>query len=183
LSALGRLKAIVPIADGINRLRAAESGYSRSEEEVKMSTKAILGGVLAYILLILYVYLVWVAISVVYCTPQPVCQEDFNKGMASALALIGGLVSALVIAELALTKRDEAPLARALAPNASASTARALKFVTFGYLAIWVLAGLAALIVGWRHPEAHQPLVDLGQSWLGLAVAAGYAYFGINPQD
>jgi hypothetical protein len=147
-----------------------------------MSNKAIFGGVLACLLLILYLYLVWAAVSVVGCDPQPVCQEGFNKSMASALALIGGLVSALVIAELAITKPGEAPLARALDPSASASTVNTLKFVTFGYLAIWVLAGLAAFLVGLRHPEAHQPLVDLGQSWLGLAVAAGYSYFGINPQ-
>ena len=49
------------------------------------------------------------------------------------------------------------------------------------YLAVWTLAGLAAFVVGLRHPDVLQPLTDLGQSWLGLAVAAGYAYFQISP--
>jgi hypothetical protein len=145
-----------------------------------LSTKVIIGGTLAWILLGLYVYLVVVAISVVGCT-APDCQEaGFNKGMASTLALLAGLVSALVVAELAITKPGEAPLARALEANATATTTQILQIATFAYLGVWALAGLAALIVSLRYPNAHQPLIDLGQSWLGLAVAAGYSYFGIN---
>jgi hypothetical protein len=46
---------------------------------------------------------------------------------------------------------------------------------------VWVALGVSAYVVGamW-YPDALKPLTDLGQSWLGLAVAAGYAYFGIN---
>lgn len=52
------------------------------------------------------------------------------------------------------------------------------------YLLIWVITGLAAFVVGsMQHDRVLQPLTDLGQSWLGLAVAAGYAYFGIKPQS
>lgn len=147
-----------------------------------MSTKLIFGGAIACILLGLYVYLVWSAIAVVACTPQPACLAGFTKPMASALALIGGLVSALVIAELAITKPGEAPVARAIKDDASAAGKSIIKVLTYGYLAVWTLAGLAAFVVGLRYPDVLQPLTDLGQSWLGLAVAAGYAYFGINPQ-
>jgi hypothetical protein len=57
-----------------------------------------------------------------------------------------------------------------------------MKVVTGAYLLIWVLIGLAAFIVGemW-HPGVLQPLTDVGLAWIGLAVAAAYAFFGINP--
>jgi hypothetical protein len=46
-----------------------------------------------------------------------------------------------------------------------------------------MLAGLAAFWVGYlRHQGALPALTDLGQSWLGVAIAAGYSYFGIKPQ-
>jgi len=50
------------------------------------------------------------------------------------------------------------------------------------YLVVWVIAGVAAYVVGtmW-YPGKLQPLTDLGQSWFGLAVAAAYSYFGISP--
>lgn len=147
-----------------------------------MSTKTVFGGAIAIILLGLYVYLVTGAITAVYCTPQPDCLARFTDPMAAALALIGGLVSALVIAELAITKPGEPPLARTVGANSSKARISTLTVLTFGYLGVWTLIGLVAFIVGLNHPSVLQPLTDLGNSWLGLAVAAGYAYFGISPQ-
>jgi hypothetical protein len=42
---------------------------------------------------------------------------------------------------------------------------------------VWVIAGLAAYVIGtmW-YPWKSEPLTDLSQSWLGLAVAAAYSY-------
>jgi hypothetical protein len=151
----------------------------QGKEKTAMSTKMVFGGVIACILLGLYVYLICVAIV---CTPQDACQARFTESMASALSLIGGLVSALVIAELAITKPGEAPVARAIKDDTSAIGKSIIKVLTYGYLAVWTLAGLAAFVVSLQYPDVIQPLTDLGQSWLGIAVAAGYAYFGISPQ-
>jgi hypothetical protein len=58
-----------------------------------------------------------------------------------------------------------------------------LKIVTIVYLIVWVILGLLAFIIGFLlHPGILQPLTDLGQAWLGLAVAAVYAYLQIKPQ-
>jgi uncharacterized membrane protein len=100
------------------------------------------------------------------------------------MTTVGGLVSALVIAELAITKPGEAPVARALSSDdvpAGVTATRVLIGVTGVYLLVWVLTGLAAYVVGvmW-YPAKEQHLTDLGQAWLGLAVAAAYAYFGIS---
>ncbi len=147
--------------------------------------QAAFGGVIAVILLALYVHLISVAVRVVNCLNTAGCTEYsssyFNEGMAQALSIIGGLVSALVIAELAITKPGEAPGARALSDDASARSVQVLKVISTLYVLVWIGAGLWAFLVGLYHPKDLPPLTNLGQAWLGLAVAAAYAYFGLKP--
>lgn len=148
--------------------------------------KLLFGGFIAVILLVLYEYAVFEAIRVVQCISTAGCTQYtadmFTPGYSHAMSLVGGLVSALVIAELAVTKPGEAPVARAIGGDASPGLSWTLSIVTLIYLLVWVIAGVAAYVVGtmW-YPGKLQPLTDLGQSWLGLAVAAAYAYFGISP--
>jgi hypothetical protein len=124
---------------------------------------------------------------VVMCISTPGCTRytaaSFTQGFSHAMSLIGGLVAALVIAELAITKPGEAPVARAVCgANAGPTLSWTLTIVTAICLLVWVIAGLAAYVVGtmW-YPGTLQPLTDLGLSWLGLAVAAAYWYYGISP--
>ena len=149
--------------------------------------KLLFGGSIAVILLILYEYSVYEAVMVVMCLDTPGCTQytadSFTPGFSHAMSLIGGLVSAMVIAELAVTNPGEAPMARALGgASIDAKLSWILTIVTIIYLVVWVIAGLAAYVVGtmW-YPNKLHPLTDLGQSWLGLAVAAAYSYFGISP--
>jgi hypothetical protein len=149
--------------------------------------KLLFGGFIAVMLLILYVYAIYEALMVVMCVSTSGCTrfaaENFTPGFSHAMSLIGGLVSALVITELAVTKPGEAPIARAIGGATAAPTLSwALTIVTAIYPVVWAFAGLAAYVVGtmW-YPGKLQPLTDLGQSWLGLAVAAAYSYFGISP--
>src|SRR6185503_3947591 len=147
--------------------------------------KLVFGGLIAVILLGLYAYSVGFALSVVSCMNTAGCSaltaDSFTAGFASTMTTVGGLVSALVIAELAITEPGKAPVARALHSHATHKATTALKWITGFYLLIWVALGLTAYVVGamW-YPESLKPLTDLGQAWLGLAVAAGYAYFGID---
>ena len=64
------------------------------------------------------------------------------------------------------TGRDsagEAPAARLLKADASARASAALRGITVLYLAVWLVAGLAAFIVGFlQHPDLLAPLKDLG---------------------
>jgi hypothetical protein len=148
--------------------------------------QATFGGAIAVILLGIYLHLIRVAYLVVDCVTTAGCttypQGYFNDGMAQALAIVGGLVSALVIAELAATKPGDAPAARALADDASDRTKSILKIVSAVYVLAWMGAGLTAFFVGLYHPKELPPLTNLGQAWLGLAVASAYAYFGIKPR-
>jgi hypothetical protein len=149
--------------------------------------KIALGVSIVFVLLGLYVYSVVIAILVVNCVSSSGCSSyplsRFTDGMLQALTLVGGLVSALVIAELAITKRGEMPMARLVDPKASNWISVPAKLAIVIYLVAWLAVGLSAFWFGMiQHPKVLQPLTDLGQSWLGLAVAATYAYFGINPQ-
>lgn len=147
----------------------------------------LFGGLISVVLLGIYVHLVRVAVKVVYCVSSIGCTEYpetyFNEGMAQALSVIGGLVSALVIAELAVAKAGEAPVRRALAKNASALAVRTVSIVSTFYVLVWIGAGLTAFMVGLYHPKEVPPLTTLGQAWLGLAVSAAYAYFGLKPPN
>jgi hypothetical protein len=68
--------------------------------------KLLFGGFIAVILLGLSEYAVYEAIVVVRCISTPGCTqytgETFTNGFSHATSLIGGLVSGLVIAELAV---------------------------------------------------------------------------------
>lgn len=148
--------------------------------------QAAFGGFIAVILLSIYVHLIRLALLVVDCINTTGCSKYsvsyFNDGMAQALSFIGGLVSALVIAELAITKPGESPVARVLAQDASPLSVRVLKIVSTFYVLVWIVAGLWAFLVGLYHPKDLPTLTNLGQAWLGLAVSAAYAYFGLKPR-
>lgn len=148
--------------------------------------KTVFGGAIAVVLLGIYLHLILVAHKVVACITTVGCTKYvvayFNDGMAQALSIVGGLVSALVIAELAATKPGEAPAAHTLSENASDRSKFILKVVTITYVLAWISAGLVAFFIGLYHPKELPPITSLGQAWLGLAVASAYAYFGIKPK-
>jgi hypothetical protein len=145
-----------------------------------MSTKTLVLSIIAFVLLALYVVLIVTAIVISFCSDQPACLDGFSKVMSTSLATIGGLVSALVVAELAMTKPKTTPTARSFGTDETTTKKPLIKIVALVYLGVWVLAGLAALLVSWFKPDALQPLTDIGQSWLGVAIAAIYAFFGID---
>lgn len=138
------------------------------------------------VLLGLYVYAVQFAIAVVSCLETTGCSShsvaNFTEGFGTVITTVGGLVSALVISELAITEPGEVPVARVLGASPSTTASRTLKIVTASYLLIWLVTGLTAFIYGaMLHPGTLQALTDTGKAWLGLAVAAGYSYFALKP--
>lgn len=51
------------------------------------------------------------------------------------------------------------------------------------YLGAWILCGATALVIGVMiRPDVIPVLGNTGTTWLGIAVAAAYAYFGIRPK-
>lgn len=174
----------VTIYEATGDAPAAER-HTHREEDLRMSAKTVFGAALACILLGIYGYLMWVAISVVGDGCDLACQQKrFNPGMASALMTAGALVSGVIIAELAITRPNETPGARLLGNGVSGTAVQGLKIIIYSYLGVWLAFGLAAFIVSLNNYEsAHKPLLDAGSAWFGLAIAAAYAYFGINRPD
>lgn len=147
------------------------------------NAKILFGGIIAVILLALYAYSLVEAIKLALS----VSPTDLGPGLSYTLATIGALVSALVITELAITKPGDAPGVRSLLPpnpNASppsSNTTRTVGLIGMVYVFVWIGLGVSAYVIGaMLHPEKVKALTDFGQAWLGLAVAAAYAYFGIN---
>ena len=146
--------------------------------------KAIAGGVVALVLLVFYFLLVRSAIQVVDCISTAGCTEltaaSFNNVKSQAMSVLGGLVSALIISELAVTKPGETPGSRVLTAQ-SGKAKNILRWTTWLYIAVWLFTGAWAFWTGLDHPDALPALTSVGQAWLGLSVASAYAYFGLSP--
>lgn len=126
-----------------------------------MSAKTTMGGLLACILLGIYAFLMWHAISPVFevgC--DVVCQgKRFTDKMAAALLTIGTLVSGVIIAELAITRPSQTPGVRLLHASPSQMAIQVLKIVVYAYLAVWLICGLTAFLVGLLK-GVHKPLLE-----------------------
>ena len=150
------------------------------------NAKLMFGALISVILLGLYAFSLIDAIQLAYSV-SPKTVAELDPGIAHTLTIVGGLVSALVIAELAISKPGDPPGARLLvsaapgAPAPSSSAIKAVAVISIIYVMVWILLGLAAYVVGeMLRPGTVRALTDFGQAWLGLAVAAGYAFFGMK---
>ena len=155
----------------------------------------IFGGIVAYVLLLLYAGTVVSMTKRVVQHGMAVAPQDengrtlpkeklvFTPGVVNIVTIIGGLVSALVVAKLAITKPGENPALVHLPADAGEVAQNLSMWLTCAYLVTWLVIGFIALIVGVMiFPESNATLGEIGTTWLGLAVASGYAYFGISPK-
>ena len=147
-------------------------------------TRAIFGGLIAVFLLALYVYAVVIAISTAWCISTG-CPHGYNKelneGIISVLELVGGLVAALVVAELAVAEPGKPPDARLLVQLPTPPTI--LKWIVAGYLLVWILCGVAEVLVGYFwYPNVVPALTTAAKSWFVIAIAAAYSYLGVKPK-
>jgi len=152
---------------------------------MKNTFAVVFGGVLAFILLILYASTVaYMSVEVIRSGRlSPVKALEFSSGLVFVVTTIGGLVSALVIAKLAITEPGGNPGIMRITGTAEEKQSPWVTTIAVGYLAIWLIVGLSALVFGvLLYPKVNQTLNDIGTTWLGLAVASGYAYFGIAPK-
>jgi hypothetical protein len=133
---------------------------------------------LAYVLLTIYVVTVgYLIYAVVACARASGCTAvTTSEGMLYVVTTLGGLVSALVVASLAVSVPSETLSIAGLDTTNNAT-------LTWLYVGAWALAGIAALIVGvMLYPDKSQTVEDIGTAWLGLAIMGVYAYFGIAPK-
>jgi hypothetical protein len=153
------------------------------------------GGIVAYILLLLYAFTVVAMTKGVIQHAMAEAPKDkdgktlpkekmeFTPGVVNIVTIVGGLVSALVISKLAITKPGDNAALMQLSEDAGEVAKKLSSWLTGAYLVGWLATGLTALIVGVMvFPDSNATLGEIGTTWLGLAVASGYAYFGITPK-
>jgi hypothetical protein len=147
-----------------------------------MKYKLIIGGMLAFILLVLYSGIaVYIIIKVIECSRDLSCDNlELNSGLIYVLTTVGGLVSALVVSRMTTTAPGADP---AVFTSFRDGQPLLVNFIVWSYLIIWTFTGLATLVFGVIvFPDICKTLSDSGTTWLGLAVASGYAYFNIDPK-
>ncbi|MCK5116467.1 MAG: hypothetical protein KAR44_07680 [Candidatus Aegiribacteria sp.] len=116
----------------------------------------------------------------VFTSEEPGHKVDFHRNITLIVNNVGGLIFAIVVAKLAITKRGKNPLLiMNRTKNMPSRPATGLALI---YAIVWILTGLSCLVVGvMLYPGANKTISDIGTSWIGVSVAAGYSYFGVNP--
>jgi hypothetical protein len=128
-----------------------------------------ISGVIAVFLLGLYVYAIFLLVRSPGQEPGPQVGVILN--------LVGGLISALVVAILASTPPTTSVAARFAV---SEQVSGPVTVVVWGYLFVWLACGGVLLFFWLRTPDPAKTLASAATSWLGLAVAAAYAYLGLE---
>lgn len=161
-----------------------------------MNVKLLLGGVLSFALLGLYIYSIVQAIRVAgECAERAAAVKNHtpnaelcdaqksNLGNVSLiLNLIGGLISATVVGVLAATKPNDLPAKGLFATNIGEVVEGISAYLPLIYILVWVGCGMAMVVFGLLvyEDDPAPPLTAQAKAWLGAAVAAVYAYFGID---
>jgi hypothetical protein len=154
----------------------------------KVRVREIVAQVIPVILLIFYVFAVSSAVystilAARRCGTDAACAQAFHarriEGVNVILNLVGGLVSALVVAELAITQPGELPSAQIVRRRPSKPWI--VKAVSTGFIIVWLLGGAAAVFMYLLYPKAiPSTLAEFAKAWLGLALASAYSYLGIR---
>ena len=173
--------------------------------------KLILGGILATVLLGLYIASIAISIKTAYecgvkaervveppsnstnsskTTPRVVIvekcsEEEKNLGNISYLLnLLGGLISATVVAVLAATQTNDLPAKDFFRAGLGNFAQGIAAYVPLAYILVWTFCGLFVVIYGLMmyDNDPSPPLTAHAKTWLGTAVAAIYAYIGITPE-
>jgi hypothetical protein len=142
--------------------------------------KEIMLGAIACILLLIYLLTLGnVILSVLQWNQE---SGDYIPGVniVWVINILGGLVSGVVIGNLALADRGSTPLnqVKILAEDYGKKLMQTIVWI---YIIVWLLIGFSSFYVGViRCPDVSVTLNEIGKSWLGILVGAAYAWFGIK---
>ena len=129
------------------------------------------------VIVILLLALYGVVLGDVICDLLSLPGDEYKPPSDQAIAIttmIGGLVSAVVVAKLASTDPGKFP---SLSGTEDVNTFE--KIVVGLYLFFWIIIGGLCLWIGTFVNDTEPLINDTGTTWLGIAVAAAYSYFGI----
>jgi hypothetical protein len=140
--------------------------------------REMLHGIIACMLLLIYVIALGsLVILVIQSDSEPVVPAE---NIVWIINLIGGIVTGVVIANLAISAPGETPMSQVR--NMAAGYGRSLmQAVVWIYIGTWLVSGLVTFYVGViSHPEVSATLTAIGKAWLGILAGAAYAWLGIR---
>ncbi len=161
--------------------------------------KLLFGGILATILLSFYMWSIYEAVQAAQealklakLAPNAEAAAaafktapELTTMMSVLLNSIGALVSATVVGVLGATTSGEWPAKRTLQENLTGTLQMIAGYMPSVYIFVWIGCGVWMCIIAFW-PDSGQDFSDkqigiAAKSWLGTAIAAVYAYFGITP--
>ncbi|MEN8229305.1 MAG: hypothetical protein ABFS38_14195 [Bacteroidota bacterium] len=143
--------------------------------------REIAGSLISVGILIFYFKALWQMVEKVKGWIPGNGPVEFSDGTILLATGLGGLVSAVVITTLGISKPGKAPTGavQELSKDFGQIT---MAIIAIAYVGVWLfLGGYAAIYGVIRMPDASSTLHEMGIAWFGLLLGAGYAYFGINP--
>jgi hypothetical protein len=153
-------------------------------------TRDFVAQIIPIILLGFYVFAVGTAVNstllaVRQCGTNAACADAFHAkridGVNLILNVVGGLVSALVVAELAVTQPGELPSAQLLRRRMTRSSKKLRTILSTAFIIVWILCGVISIVIYVLYPnETPAALSEFAKAWLGLAIASAYSYLGIR---
>jgi hypothetical protein len=149
---------------------------------MNLKIREIIGFLISLGLLILYIVVLWEILDLVKDWKVNDPEVPISDAGLMVLNGVGGLVSAVVIMTLGITKRGKAPTAsvRELSKDLGEIV---MAVVIITYVLVWLILGGFVVYYGvFKFPDASSTINELGQAWFGLFIGAVYAYFGINPK-
>jgi len=126
-----------------------------------MKYKLIIGGIIAYMLLMLYSGIAaYIVKRVIECSSDQACSGvELHSGMIYVLTTVGGLVSALVVSKMTITAPGSDP---AVFRHLGEAQPVIINYIVWCYLIIWTITGLVALLIGVIiYPDLCKTLSDL----------------------
>lgn len=131
-------------------------------------------------LLLLYTGTLAVMMYMIVISDEPGHKVDFHGNITFIVNNVGGLISAIVIAKLAITQKGENPLLVTRSTDNKLSPSGTV--LAFFYAIIWVLTGLSCLVIGeMLYPSANKTISDIGATWFGVSVAASNRKLDFTP--
>jgi hypothetical protein len=153
-------------------------------------TRDFVAQIIPIILLGFYVFAVGTAVNSTLlaarqCGTNAACADAFHSkridGVNLILNVVGGLVSALVVAELAVTNPGELPSAQLLKRRMTRSSKKLRTILSTAFIIVWILCGVISIVIYVLYPnETPAALSEFAKAWLGLAIASAYSYLGIR---
>lgn len=139
-------------------------------------SQIIFGGILAFVLLSLYVWAIAHSVAVAQAGGK-----EISTDMSYLLNAIGGLISAAVVGLLGATKAGELPAQKSVEKAAGGITRRVAGLaglVPSLFILVWIVCGVMMVYCGFSYQ--FEPLTSQAKNWLGTAIGAVYAYLGIG---